>query len=568
MTDLPKFPGYQTQELLYTGPTTRVWRVKRGRNRYALKEYLATGPILRELASLTDLRHPHIVHCQDAGLSLAGGAFLVFELAPGGSLRDRLSGPAMNRAEWLRLARHLLSGLSAAHLAGWVHCDLKPENVLIFGARRNHYKLADLGLAFRPGESRPGLPARGTPAYMAPEQFEGQVTPRSDLYALGLVLYEAACGVPAFQGSYVQLREQQQQTSPDLSRWPWPASKPWLQRLLEKSPDRRPASARQALEELVPGGPLALPGAGGGYAPAGPSPQRGGECVPVFRMSLEHCAGIHFLSFAGELQLWASLSGLSLIWARQGERWTSLPAGPPVVACSVSDQVWIADGADVCLLEPQRTRPRRLLHLAHPVEQLLTVASLLVVAGARRLSAYARDGSRRWSVSLPHYWGPMPLAAWDAHSLAVAVGPHPSRLLRLALADGRVEQEIDLPAPCLALLSEGQNLSLILAELRHFASGYTGCWQIREQHLRRLVALPSDLCWARAHPPGFSLGRNGQATTLLDARGRQLAQVPTAGPVSSDCWSPEGGHYAWVEQQQGLGALRIAEILPSLKEAC
>jgi len=259
-------------------------------------------------------------------------------------------------------------------------------------------------------------------------------------------------------------------------------------------------------------------------------------------MPLEQCAGLHFLSQGGELQLWASLPGLSLILARQGGRWTSLPAGPPMQACSASDEIWIADGADVCLLEPGQTRPRRVLHLSHPVEQLLSISSLLVVAGSRRLSAFARDGSRRWSVCLPHYWGPMPLAAWDDRSLAVAVGPSPAKLLRLAVADGRLEQEVDLPVPCLALLSRGQNLSLILAELRHFSSGYTGCWQLGEQQLHRLSTLPSDLSWARAHGSGFSLGKGSQTTTLLDERGRLLARVPSVGQVCCDCWSPDGSN--------------------------
>ena len=568
MPAIPQFPGYQTDGLLYSGATTRVWKVKQGRNRYALKEYLGAGPILRELASLTELRDPHIVQCLDAGLSLAGGAFLVFELAPGGSLRDKLTHSALSRTEWLRLARHLLSGLAAAHARGLVHCDLKPENVLLFGARRNHYKLADLGLAFRPGESRASLPARGTPAYMAPEQFDGQVTPRSDLYSLGLLLYEAGCGRPPFQGSYAQLREQQQQVSLDLSQWPLEAWRPWLQRLLQKCPEGRPVSALQALDELGPTRPLRLPERGGGAAPASLPLQPGGQCVPVFRMPLEHCSGLNFLSQGGELQLWASLPGLSLVLAHQSERWTGLPAGPRMAACSTSDQVWIADGGAVSLLEPHHTRPRRVLHLSYPVEQLLEVSSLLVVAGSRRLAAYSQDGSRRWTVCLPHYWGPLPLAAWDERSLAVAVGPSPARLLRLAVADGRIEQEIDLPVPCLALLPQGQDLSLILAELRHFASGYTGCWQLRGQQLQRLTALPSDLSWARAHPRGFSLGKSNRATALLDGRGRVLAQVPSVGQVCSDCWSRDGCHYAWTEQHQGLGALRIAQILPSLKEAC
>lgn len=565
----PHFPGYLVEGLLGAGASTRVWKVRRGRGRFALKEFLGGGPILSELTNLTRLQHAHIVRCLDAGLSPEGGTFLVFELATG-TLSERLKEGPLSGSEWLRLARHLLLALGVVHNDGVVHRDLKPQNILFFGSRRPSYKLADLGLACPFGQTRMGQAAHGTPAYMAPEQFEGSATPRSDLYALGLVLYQAGCGRQPFQGSYAELREQQQRRSPDFSHWPVVGQRRWLEKLLEKCPQARFASAELALQALVPrprAEPI-RPGSAEGGLPVEVSGPLGGEVLPVYRRWLEHCDGLHFLSRNGQLQLWASLPGLSLVLGRQGQHWSPLPAGPRLQACSASEPHWIADGADVWRLEPRLTRPRRVLHLPFPVEQLLATRSLLVVAGPRRLAAFSPDGVRRWATSLPHYWGPMPLATWGEHSLAVAVGPRPARLLRLRLEDGALEQEQDLPAPCLALHSEGHKVSLLLSELHPCDSAHTGCWQPGEHRLEQLTRLPGDVCWARSHARGFSVGRANRATLLLDPRGQLLARVPSRGQVACDGWSPDGRHYAWHEQHHGEGWLRLAELLPCLKEAC
>jgi len=130
---------------------------------------------------------------------VADSPYLVMELALGGTVEDAWD-PTSGTWEELRgLLLQTLGGLAHAHARGVLHRDLKPRNVLAFGAPGEGpvaWKLADFGLA-GPRDAGPGLPAAGTPPYMAPEQFTGgRLGPPTDLYQLGCVAWELATGMP------------------------------------------------------------------------------------------------------------------------------------------------------------------------------------------------------------------------------------------------------------------------------------------------------------------------------------------------------------------------------------
>jgi hypothetical protein len=163
---------------------------------------------LAEARSAAALVHPHAVAVYDTG-EHAGLPYLVMERLPGETLADRLAmGPV--DPTWLReQASGLLGALAAAHAAGIVHRDVKPANILL--AADGTAKLADFGIAksITPGGGAgrdwTDLTATGqlmgTPAYLAPERVEGQpASPRSDLWGLGVVLYEALAGRRPFEG--------------------------------------------------------------------------------------------------------------------------------------------------------------------------------------------------------------------------------------------------------------------------------------------------------------------------------------------------------------------------------
>jgi hypothetical protein len=155
----------------------------------------------------------------------------------------------------------LCAGLAAAHEKGVLHRDLKPGNIMIDG--RGEVLITDFGLAAISG-SVSGVEARqGTPAYMAPEQLAGrEASVRSDLYALGLVLYEMFTGKRAFEArSVAELERMQQETAPAsltaVAREVDPATERAILRCLAHDPKQRPASAKAVALALPGGDPLA-----------------------------------------------------------------------------------------------------------------------------------------------------------------------------------------------------------------------------------------------------------------------------------------------------------------------
>jgi eukaryotic-like serine/threonine-protein kinase len=150
----------------------------------------------REAMSAASLSHPNIVQVYDRGKTEEGASYIAMEYVPGGTLKERIcrEGP-LEAADAAGLGAQVAEALGAAHDRGMVHRDIKPQNVLL--AARGGAKVADFGIA-RAGSSatisRTGS-VMGTAGYMSPEQALGKpATPKSDLYSLGVVLYEALTG--------------------------------------------------------------------------------------------------------------------------------------------------------------------------------------------------------------------------------------------------------------------------------------------------------------------------------------------------------------------------------------
>jgi serine/threonine-protein kinase len=143
--------------------------------------------------------HPNVVTVFDDGRDGAE-AFMVMELVAGKTLRDIVAerGPLPAR-EVSRLVSQVAAALDAAHAAGVIHCDVKPANVIV--DRAGVAKLTDFGIA-RAARDRDEQELLGTARYIAPERIEGgPVTPRTDVYGLGLLAYELLAGRPAFDGT-------------------------------------------------------------------------------------------------------------------------------------------------------------------------------------------------------------------------------------------------------------------------------------------------------------------------------------------------------------------------------
>jgi eukaryotic-like serine/threonine-protein kinase len=213
---------------------------------------------VREGRTAARLRHPNIARCLDSGETEEGQAYLVMELVHGEPLSARLAGGALDVRTAARLASEMAAALSHAHANGIIHRDLKPANVMLEReeGRDESVKLVDFGLAHALGER--GLTATGelcgTPAYMSPEQADGQpITPAADLYSLGCVLFEMVCGRPPFAGSTPAVLDAHVDAIPPGVSTLAPGATALDQvvaKLLEKAPSRR-GTADSIAEDLL-----------------------------------------------------------------------------------------------------------------------------------------------------------------------------------------------------------------------------------------------------------------------------------------------------------------------------
>ena len=267
---------YEVQEPLGAGGMGQVWKARDTRlGRDVAVKIIAharaeeAGLQLRferEARALSALNHPNIVSVYDVG-EQDGSQYIISELVPGESLRQRISRGPLPPGELLRMAAQISTALMAAHTAGIVHRDLKPENIMITPDGRP--KILDFGLARRiaqrtaAGDStvtqttatQPGT-VMGTAGYMSPEQICGEeVDGRSDIFSMGVVLYEMATGARAFQGrsSIEMMSAILKDDPPHLPAKLQQGLDQVIRRCLEKSPARRfqdAAALSAALEAL------------------------------------------------------------------------------------------------------------------------------------------------------------------------------------------------------------------------------------------------------------------------------------------------------------------------------
>jgi hypothetical protein len=213
--DAPVIPGYRLVRLLGEGGMGRVYLAEDpdlGRraaikvvSRHRVDSEEARARFRREARALASVEHPGVVRVYGFG-DAGGQPYLAMEYVEGESLADRLRRErALPVAEAVRIVRSVAEALAAAWEGGLVHRDVKPSNILL--DRKGQVRVADFGLAKGTGggSSDPTLTREGavvgSPAYLSPEQARGlPVDFRTDVYSLGVVLYEALAGSPPFQG--------------------------------------------------------------------------------------------------------------------------------------------------------------------------------------------------------------------------------------------------------------------------------------------------------------------------------------------------------------------------------
>jgi predicted Ser/Thr protein kinase len=220
----------------------------------------ALARFYNEVRIARQVTHPNVCRVYDVGVA-EGLHYISMEFVDGedlGSLLRRIGRLPVDKA--VETARKLCAGLSAAHEKGVLHRDLKPANVMIDG--RGQVIIMDFGLAGL-AEQLQGDVRSGTPAYMSPEQLAGTaVTVKSDIYSLGLLLYEIFTGKRAFEAaSLMELMQMQERAAPAsitaIARDLDPLVERVIMRCLAVDPRQRPASAMAVAAGLPGGDPLA-----------------------------------------------------------------------------------------------------------------------------------------------------------------------------------------------------------------------------------------------------------------------------------------------------------------------
>jgi tRNA A-37 threonylcarbamoyl transferase component Bud32 len=264
----PPLPRYECRGRLGEGATAIVYRawdwelqrpvaIKVLRDGATLSE-TALLRFRREAQVVANLSHPNVVTMYDAGES-AGRLYLVMELVEGQPLSELLRSGRCAERQALEIVEKVARGIAAAHAKGVVHRDLKPANILVNAA--GEPKVGDFGLAHlldaTTDLTRTGT-ALGTPSYMSPEQVRGRLkeqSPRTDVYGLGAILYEALLGRPPHTGeSLAEIYDKVIHQEPDSPRKLKPGLPRDLETILGKALDkesgRRYASAEALAEDL------------------------------------------------------------------------------------------------------------------------------------------------------------------------------------------------------------------------------------------------------------------------------------------------------------------------------
>lgn len=216
----------------------------------------------QEVKLARQISHPNICRVYDIG-EVNGQQFLSMEYIDGEDLKTLLHRIGrLPKDKGIQIARQLCSGLAAAHAKGVLHRDLKPANIMIDG--QGQVRITDFGLATVSADGENVVGMSGTPAYMAPEQLlRGQTSARTDIYSLGLILFEVFTGKPAHDAiSLPELQRLHEDSSSarspsDITDDMDPAVERAITRCLSSDPSMRPRTASELAASLPGGDPLA-----------------------------------------------------------------------------------------------------------------------------------------------------------------------------------------------------------------------------------------------------------------------------------------------------------------------
>ncbi|MFM7427852.1 MAG: protein kinase domain-containing protein [Elainella sp.] len=509
-----------------------------------------THKFLRELRFLLSLQHPNIVTCQ-ALEHTATGRYLVMDYCEGGTLRNLM--PEEYRLSLfcvLNLVIDVLAGLEHAHSRGIVHCDIKPENILIQFTRDSWIaRISDFGIARLNQEIWLQEGALGSPAYMAPERFYGQYSEASDLYAVGILLFELLAGYRPFSGTPVELRSAHLNQPLALTSEIPESCRAILTTALQKLPGRRFRSAaamRAALEAVQQPGqqnvqslrpaPLNLfssAASGSGASPLFVTVTPPYRCV--FRPTQQKTLAQPIQRLAV-----ATLDPESIAVYQAGRDWFSCQVIPPEGLLSPKGQGWNQQKAG---LSGQQ--------FSDPVEQLLLHPSGCLVMTQRSIAHLQLDFPNSADAKLQS------LASWTEPQL-VTVDPQANWFatfgsVNSAPAESTTESNLELQPVGLLRLAK---LPCLLGN--RSAQPWVGADMALG--LEGVVEFASLLALDSRHLALVTTTANGSLTQIVTRRGRRVGSLSLPMRLRAIAATGRSGQFLALDSE--LGTVLLIDLKP------
>ena len=294
-------PGYRVERELGEGGMARVYvAIQESLDRPVAMKVLSSDLVsdqefcarfLREGKTLARVSHPNVVRIIDCG-EHNGVFFMTMELMPGGTLTDRLEAGELRVGESIEIVKRIASALEWSHGKGLIHRDVKPANVLF--SEDGSPVLGDFGIAKTLRQDTTQMTALGvaigTPTYMSPEQASAkELTPKSDQYSLGVMLFEMLTGKPPYEGksAFDVASKHIQASVPEL-----PANVRHFQHVINRMMAKDPALRYDTMEELA----MALDGVSTGGTEYFEAPKN--KSLPVYLIAGGSAAAVLIIATA------------------------------------------------------------------------------------------------------------------------------------------------------------------------------------------------------------------------------------------------------------------------------
>ena len=488
---------YQPGEYLGRGAYASVWSAfdQITGEMVAVKRFESKsqkpGGFYRELSNLFRLQHPRIVRIINLMESAKGSRYIILEYCPGGSLRPVISKARRATAPWpgervAELALQLAQGISVAHQQGLIHRDIKPENILfesvttLLHGGTSAVKLADFGLsrAYQRASEREGVlnSVSGSPAYMSPEQFTGLFTPASDIYSLGVILFELLHEYLPFEGPPHELARRHLYETPTISPTLSPAWAELLTAMLSKSPEPRPTS-----DELVRRSHEIC----AGYQPTGAVTEARATDSPEMllpssrkqtppTLSMSRCLGVSafkvFVQSHGEAIALAP-SGIYRQRFVKGATPTLIPlAGITDGVQDASGSLWLSSGQALWHLAPENDSPTKVFTFREPIRSLGMSEKRINILTSHQLYELQLDSPIKtlWQMPLSDCLldASHVLRLPDDRFVLTVAGLVPG--LMLLESSGEIGRMVELPCVCSGMRLRGSGVWLRCSGTKHW----------------------------------------------------------------------------------------------------